>query len=220
MEFTLGAIGGFGLSLTYCIRFEFVEKYNETIVMNGMKSLPENVEYSAALLCAVLAVGIVTVNLYSLLSEKKGKKINSFVCDLIERPLFNVIPMILVFLGSKFAAIYSTVFMLVFVLAVKCVFDRFSESKLLPLAAIILTAICSVVLAGCFYPDLCTPFNVILIGTVPYLITELICVIWKAKRSGTKISDILMKTAFITVYPFMVLQSILIIIISFKIFNI
>lgn len=220
MEFALGAIGGFGLALTYCVRFEFIEKYNETIALNGMKSLPENIEYSASLLCAVLAVGIVTVNLYSLINEKKGKKINSFVCDLIERPLFNVIPMILVFLGSKFAAIYSTVFMLVFVLAVKCVFDRFSESKLLPLAAIILTAICSVVLAGCFYPDLCTPFNVILIGTVPYLITELICVIWKAKRNGTKISDILRKTPFITVYPFMVLQSILIIIISFKNFNI
>lgn len=218
MEFTLGAIGGFGLALTYCVRFEFVEKYNEMIALNGMKTLSGTAEYSVAFLCAALALGIVMVNLYSLLNEKKGKEINSFVCDLIERPLYNVIPMMLIFLGSRFAAVYSTVFMLVFVLAVKCVFDRFPEAKLLPLGAVILTAVCSAVFAGCFYPDLCTPMNVVLIGTVPYLITELICVAWKVTSKGGKASEVMLKTAFVTVYPFMVIQSILIIFISLKIF--
>ena len=220
MEFTLGAIGGFGLALTYCIRFGFVEKYNELIALNGLKTLPESVEYAAAFLCVTLAHGIVLVNLYAFLNERKGKKVNSFVCDLIERPLYNVVPMILIFIGSQFAAIYSTVFMLVFALAVKCFFDRFSESKLLPLAAVILIAICTVTLAGCFYPEYCTPFNVILIGTVPYLLTELICVIWKAPRNGKKATDVIFKTSFITVYPFMVIQSIILIFLFIKFFSI
>ena len=220
MEFTLGAIGGFGLSLAYCVRFEFVEKYNEIIALNGMRTLSETAEYSVAFLCVALALGIVTVNLYSLLNDKRGKKINSFVCDLIERPLYNVIPMILIFIGSQFAAIYSTVFMLVFVLAVKCIFDRFSESKMLPVAAVVLTAVCSVVMIGCFYPEYCTPLSVVLLGTVPYLITELICVIWKAPRNGQKASDVILKTSFITVYPFLAIQSILIIILSFYFFRI
>lgn len=220
MEFTLGAIGGFGLALTYCVRFGFVEKYNETIALNGIRTLPGSVEYSAALLCVASALGIVMINLYALLSERKGKEVNSFVCDLIERPLYNVIPMVLVFLGSQFAAIYSTVFMLIFALSVKLIFDRFPQSKLLPFAGVILTAVCSVFLFGCFYPEYCTPFNIIIIGTVPYLISELICVIWKANRDGKKATDIIIKTSFATVFPFMVMQSIMIIFISFKIFNI
>lgn len=218
MEFTLGAIGGFGLALTYCVRFEFVEKYNEAIALNGIRTLPETLEKFIPLICIVFTFGIVGVNLYAMICEIKGRKINSFSCDITERFFYNLLPMACVLLGSQFAAIYSTVFMLVFVLAVKCVFDRFPESKLLPLAAVVLTAVCSVAFAGCFYPEYCTPFNIILIGTIPYLITELICVVWKAPRNSRKISDVILKTPFATVYPFMVLQSILIIFISLKIF--
>ncbi len=217
MEFTLGAIGGFGLALTYCVRFEFVEKYNAIIALNGIRTFPETLEKYMPLICAVFALGIVGVNLYAMLCERKGKEINSFRCDMIERAFYNFLPLIFVLLGSRFTAIYSTVFILVFVLAVKCVFDRFPESKLLPLAAVILTAVCSVVFIGCFYPEYCTPFNIVLIGTVPYLVTELVCVIWKAPRNGRKVSDIIFKTPFVTVYPFMVLQSIIIVLI-FKFF--
>ncbi len=218
MEFTLGAVGGFGLALTYCIKFNFLEKYNEMIAMNGMRTLPDSVEKFMPVLCAVFAIGIVSVNLYATICERKGKGIDSFKCDIIERLFYNILPMIFVLLGSRFTAIYSTVFMLVFVLSVKCIFDRFSESKLQPLAGVILTAVCSVVFIGCFYPELCTPFNIILIGTIPYLITEFICVIWKAPRTDKKATDVITKTSFITVFPFMVVQSIMIIFISYKIF--
>ena len=220
MEFTLGAVGGFGLSLTYCAKFEFVEKYNEAIALNGIRTLPETVEKFMPLLCAVFALGIVCVNLYAMICERKGIQIDSYKCDLIERAFYNILPMIFVLLGSQFTAKYSTVFILVFVLAVKCVFDRFSESRLLPVAAVILTVICSAAFACCFYQQYCAPLNIILIGTVPYLITELISVIWKAPRKGKKISDVLANTSFITVFPFMLLQSIMLIILSLKIFRI
>ncbi len=220
MEFTLGAIGGFGLALTYCLRFGFVEKYNEIIALNGIKTLPESIEKFMPVLCAAFTIGIIWVNLYAMICERKGKEIDSFKCDIIERNFYNILPMTLVLLGSQFAAIYSTFFMLVFVLAVKCFFDRFSESKLLPIAGVILVAVCSAAFIGCFYPGLCTPVNIILIGTIPYLITELICVIWKAHRDGRKVSDVLFKTPFITVFPFMIIQCIMIIYISFKIFDV
>ena len=216
MEFTLGAIGGFGLALTYCVRFVFVEKYNEAIALGGVRTLPVSLEKFMPFICILLSLGIVGVNLYAFICDRKNKRVNSFVCDLIERPLYNVIPMIFVLLGSQFTAKYSTVFILVFVLAVKCFFDRFPESKLLPLAGVILTSVCALVFAGCFYPAFCTPSVIIIIGTVPYLITELICVIWKAPRMGRTATDVVFKTPFITVYPFMVLQSILIIIFSIK----
>ncbi len=216
MEFTLGAIGGFGLSLTYCVRFGFVDKYNKMIALNGIRTLPESIEKYMPLLCAVFALGIIWVNLYAMMCENKDKKVNSFKCDLIERPFYNIIPMIFVLLGSQFTARYSTVFMLVFVLAVKCIFDRFNESKLLPLAGVILTALCSFIFAICFRPELCTPFAITVIGTIPYLFTELICVIWKAPRKGMKISHALTKTSFVTVYPFMFVQSVLLIILFIK----
>ena len=217
MEFTLGAIGGFGLALAYCVRFEFVEKYNESIALNGIRTLPASVETFMPVICVFFALGIVGVNLYSMICDRKGKDINSFVCDKIERAFYNLLPMIFVLLGSRFASIYSTVFMLVFVLSVKCVFDRFPESKLQPLAAVILTAVCSVTFIGCSYPELCTPMNILLIGTFPYIITEFICVMWKAPRDGKKVSDVIFRTSFVTVVPFMILQSIIIILL-FKFF--
>lgn len=220
MEFTLGAIGGFGLALTYCVKFEFVEKYNETIELYGIRTLPVTLEKFMPLISAAFVFGIVGVNLHAMICERKRKQINSYKSDLNERVLYNLLPMACVLLGSRFTAIYSTVFMLVFVLAVKCVFDCFSESKLLPLASVTLTTICSVAFACCFYPEYCTPLSIVLIGTVPYLITELISVVWKSSRRGMKVSDVVLKTPFITVYPFMIVQGIVIIIFSFKIFNI
>lgn len=220
MEFTLGAIGGFGLALTYCVRFEFIEKYNEAIALNGIRELPAAFEKFMPVLCAVFALGVVGVNLYSMICERKGRRISSYKCDLVERTFYNILPMVFVLIGSRFAAIYSAVFMLVFVLAVKCFFDRFPESERLPLAAVILTAVCAIAFAGCFYPDLCTPFNIILIGTVPYLLTELICVVWNVRRKSGNVSEVILKTAFVTVYPFMVIQSIVIIILSYNFFDI
>ena len=105
--------------------FEFVEKYNESIALNGIRTLPDSVEKFMPFICAFFAFGIVGVNLYSMISERKNRDFNSFLCDRIERVFYNILPMVFVLLGSRFAAVYSTVFMLVFVLAVKCIFDRF-----------------------------------------------------------------------------------------------
>lgn len=218
MEFTLGAIGGFGLSLTYCVKFEFVEKYNEIISRDGRVCPDETLNVFIPFIVAACIIGILAVNVYAMVCDRKGKKINSFACDLVERLFYNVIPMILVLLGSIFTARLMTVFILVFVLAVKCFFDRFPESKLLTLAGVILTAVCYVAFAMCFYPEYCTPVTIILIGTVPYLLTELISVIWKASRNRKSVSDALFRTSFITVYPFMVFQSIILIILSLKFF--
>ncbi len=218
MEFTLGAIGGFGLSLTYCARFEFVEKYNEIISREGIAYSDGTLNDFIPFIIVACIIGILAVNIYAMVCDRNGKKVNSYVCDLIERPLYNVIPMIFVLLGSVFTARIMTVFILVFVLSVKCFFDRFSESKLLSVAGVILTAVCSAAFMMCFYPEYCTPHAVILIGTIPYLFTELISVIWKSSRGGKKISDVLLKTSFITVYPFMLLQSIVLIILSYIFF--
>ena len=127
--------------------------------------------------------------------------------------------MLLVLLGSVLTAKIMTVFILVFVCGMKCAFDRFADAKLLPLGQTVISAICIAVFAGCFY-DVYSPFAVIVAGTVPYLIAELASVLWGNSEKGISIRKTLTGTAFGTVYPCFVIQSVIILSVFCKIFGI
>lgn len=220
MEFTLGAIGGFGVSLTFCLNFDFVKKYNQIIATSGRWNPIESVETSMPYVIALLAMLIIAVNMYQLVNDKKGKKVNSFLCDQFERPLYNVIPMMLVLLGSEFAARLMTVFMLVFVCLIKCVFDRFDYLKSLPLWQILALLLGIGIFAGDIVIGGYAPFWLIIAGTVPYLVAEPLHAFSKKSRKGRSFAQIIAKTPFATVYPCLVFQSVVIIFASWKIFGI
>lgn len=217
MECVLGAFGGFGLSLAFCTQFEFVENYNETISAEGRIYPDETFGDFIPFIISVCILGILAINIYQFICGKKDKKVDYFFWDRIERPLYNVIPMLLVLLGSMLTAKIMTVFMLVFVCGMKCVFDRFEDAKLLPVGQTVVLAVCAAVFAGCFY-DVYSPFILVAAGTVPYLIAELVSSVWRNAKKGNKIRHLLTGTPFATVYPCFIIQSAVILIVSWKIF--
>ena len=219
MEFVLGAFGGFGLSLAFCTQYKYIEKYNAIINTEGIRLPDEIFGKIMPFIISACILGVLAINIYQFICDKKNKKVDCFFWDRIERPLYNVIPMLLVLLGSVFTAKIMTVFILVFVCGMKCAFDRFADAKLLPLGQTVISAICIAVFAGCFY-DVYSPFAVIVAGTVPYLIAELASVLWRNSEKCISIRKTLTGTAFGTVYPCFVIQSVIILSVFCKIFGI
>ncbi|MBE6819940.1 MAG: hypothetical protein E7516_02660 [Ruminococcaceae bacterium] len=219
MEFTLGAIGGAGVAIGFCRKISAVEEINGMIASSGLNTLPPSAEKFMPLAVGLLAAGIIAVNAYGLYCDKKEKNCNTLLCDRIERTLYNVIPMALVLTGSAYAARLMTVFMLVLVLGIKCVFERFSESRLMPLYGAIALPVCGGVFAGDIILGGYGPFALIFAGTVPYLLAELLHAMSKKRRAGRSIKDGLCKTAFATVYPCFLIMCTIIYIASAKIFG-
>ena len=166
----------------------------------------------------VCVLAILAINVYQFICDKNSKKLNGFLWDRIERPFYNAVPMLLVLLGSVTAAKIMTVFMLVFVCAAKCVFDRFAQAKNLLVGQIVSLVACAAVFAGCF-ADVYSPFILIVAGIVPYLIAEFAHSAWYNSQKGKPLAHLLAKTSFATVYPCFVIQSAAILYISYKIFG-
>lgn len=220
MEFILGAAGGLGLSIGFCTKYDVITEYNRLIAENGRFAPLYKIENIMPYAAALLAAGILAVNIYQFVCGRKGRKVNSFVCDQIERPLYNVIPMLLVLLGSLSVARIMTVFMLVFVCTIKCVYDRFEKAKYIYVFQAVMLAVCAAVFAGDIILGGYSAFMIMLAGTVPYLIMELIWVITDNSRKEIPLKDAITKTAFATVFPCLLAMSAAILLISYKIFGI
>ena len=219
MEFTLGAIGGAGIAIGFCTKSAYIKQINGIISSVGRNTLPQSVEAVMPIAVAAVAVGIIAVNAYGCYCDKKGRNINSLASDRIERTLYNVIPMIFVLIGSAYAARLMTVFALILVLAIKCVFERFAHLKSQPLCGAIAFAVCAAVFAGDIILGGYSPFVLIFAGTVPYLIAELFHAVSKPRRKEKSIGDALTKTAFATVYPCFLVMCAVLYAVSAKIFG-
>lgn len=218
MEFILGAFGGFGLSLAYCLGYGYVEIYQERASLDGPKVIYD--EYLQGWIPVILiacVICIVAVNLISYICDKKGKDINTYVLDHIERPFYNVIPMMFVLAGS--AGRFVAVFMLVFVVVNKLIFDRFKKVNLISI--LIGGAVC--VATYMFIAQKIRgvgSFAVVIAGTLPYIAGEIIWILSKQGRQGKSLKDAVTKTPFATVFPTFVIMSVLIIFSFYKIFGI
>lgn len=124
MEFTLGAMGGVGLMLGFMVNGSRIKELVGTIEAAGgvHEFFPGagNV-FTVLIICSV--AGMLIVNLISEVTNSPY----SHMCDLFERPFYNVLPMALLMLGSASAAKVMTFFMLWLVAAIKCFFDRFKK---------------------------------------------------------------------------------------------
>lgn len=215
MEFILGAFGGFGLSLAYCLGYGYVEIYRDRASLDGVKFANEYLSDWIPIICGACVIGIVAVNLVSFMCDRKGKEVNSYVLDHIERPFYNVIPMMFVLAGA--AEEFVTVFMLVFVVVNKLIFDRFKKVNLI---SILIGAGVCVATFMFFAGDIggVRPIDVVLVGTIPYLAGEIIWILSKQGRHGKSIKDLVTKTPFATVFPTFVVMSALLIISFLKFF--
>ena len=220
MEFILGAFGGFGISLGFCIEYNVIINYNNSIAENGRFSPLGSYDNIMFVVSALLVLGILSINIYQFVCERQNKKLNFFVFDQIERPLYNVIPMLFVLLGSSAVSRIMTVFMLIFVCVIKCVFDRFAKAKYIMVFQALLLAVCGVVFAGDILLGGYKPIVIVFAGTVPYLVAELIFTVYDSEKKQTPIKKVFTRTAFATVYPCFCVMSAVILIVSCKIFGI
>lgn len=216
MEFILGAFGGFGLSLAYCLGYSYIEIYQDRASLDGLEFIDD--EYLQGWIPVILVacvIGIVAVNLISFICDKKGKEVNSYVLDHIERLFYNVIPMMFVLAGE--AGGFVTVFMLVFVVVNKLIFDRFKKVNLV---SILIGAGVCVATFVCFAGRIggVKPIDVVLVGTIPYLAGEIIWILSKQGRRGKSLKDAVTKTPFATVFPAFAVMSAVLIISFVKIF--
>jgi len=219
MEFILGAFGGLGIAVGFCSQYEIIKVYNNSIAENGRFSPLADYESIMYAVAALLALAVLAVNVYQFACEKAGKKVNYYICDQIERPLYNVIPMLLVLLGSLAVSRIMTVFMLVLVCIIKCVFDRFAEAKSIYVFQIISIALCGGVFAGDILLGGYKPIVIMLAGTVPYLVAEFICAVYESRKKQIAVKETITKTAFATVYTCFAVMSIVVLIVSYKIFR-
>lgn len=215
MEFILGAFGGFGLSLAFCIGYNYIETYKERAAYGGVEFADEYISGFTPIICVLCVIGIFAVNFVSFVCDKKGKNLNSFVLDHIERPFYNVIPMMFVLVGEQHTSRFMTAFILVFVIINKLVFDRFKKVNILTVLAYAATSVAAYML---FVMRTCTLFDIILAGTLPYLAGELVWIFSKQGRHGKSLKEAVTGTPFATVFPSFVVMSALIIVLFYKIF--
>ncbi len=213
MEFTLGLTGGLGIFLGYFVKYKDIKNISESITRNGLFSPLENYENIAVILIAVFAVIITAINVKNFICDSKKIKYNSFLWDVIERPFFNLFPLVLVLLCSVKASRLMTVFMMIFVLCIKSSFDRFEKGKGLYIV-IPLSMICSVAV---FVIDIViggySPLFVVLSGGFPYWISE---ILWHTiGKNKNELRKLYTKTSFPVVMGFEFLQIVLITILSF-----
>ena len=216
MEFTLGAFGGFGLSLAYCLGYKYIVLYGYKASVDGPKFIDdESLNDWIPVILVACVIGIVAVNLISFICDKKGREVNSYVLDHIERPFYNVIPMMFVLAGE--AEEIVTVFMLVFVVVNKLIFDRFKKVNLVSI--LIGAGVCAATLM-CFAGGIggVKPIAVVLAGTIPYLAGEIIWILSKQGRHGKALKDAVTKTPFATVFPAFAVMSAMLIISFYKFF--
>lgn len=215
MEFVLGAFGGFGLSLAFCVGYKYINIYNNRISLDGVEYFNEHTEELIPIICGLCVAGVFVINFVSFICDRRNVKISSFVLDRIERVFYSVIPMMFVLWGEIYSAMFMTAFMLVFVVVIKLVFDRFEKVNAISMIislVIIAASYIYFVLYGV------TDFKIIFAGTVPYIAGELIYSMVERKQKGHSVKSLFTETAVATVIPAFIVMSILIYISAIKIF--
>ncbi|MCQ2474370.1 MAG: hypothetical protein MJ173_00515 [Clostridia bacterium] len=219
MEFTLGAIGGMGVSLVFCLSGKEINAINEAIALNGVFNPIAKAEPFMPFVILASAAAVIVINVYEYLVEKKGGSYNSFVMDLIERPFFNVVPMIFVLLGSNGAARLMTVFMLIFVVSVKSIADRFPKGKSIVFPAAVFVSATVLTLVLDFVKGGYSAFDIIFAGGLPYIAAELFFRYYRGRKVEKKsMKELYANGSFPVVMGYMIIQVAIICVISAFIF--
>ena len=110
--------------------------------------------------------------------------------------------------------------MLVFVVVIKLIFDRFKKVNLISILIGGTVCVATYMLIVYNIRGDSAFFAVVLAGTIPYIVGEIIWILSKQGRHGKSLKEAVTKTPFATVFPTFVIMSLMIIILSVKIFNV
>lgn len=169
MEFMLGAIGGLGLMLGF---FFNMERIRDLVAILNQKGDVVHCFPEAGTVYTVITVlcflGILAIYFVSEFHDDPY----GHIYDLFERPLFNIVPMALLLLGSDTAAQAMTFFMIWYAAVLKTCFSRFKNIRHPNVGrAIMITLTVGVILAMVFRGPFTVKETWFLCG-YPYLILD------------------------------------------------
>ena len=154
MEFTLGAVGGLGTALYFCLNFNQLKEIIGIIEANGALWNPLG---DKAELYSWIALGLILITGFQYLFQSeyekniKPKSKTDYLgkaFELLEQPFYSYIPLMLVLLGGVNMAQIVSFFVLFWVIAEKDFFERFIATKARWLWFILLIGGCVAILAG------------------------------------------------------------------------
>ena len=216
MEYALGAIGGFGISLLYCLKFDSVEHRIALIEKSGIWSPIADLEpWISVAAFAVLMLSVLQyVVAYIKTKNAEGKVFKDpYILDSIERPLYYLLPLMAVLLGSVNTAKVISGFVIYWVVVEKTAFGgRLDGYKNKAKIRVILIMSAVAILALQIFAGGFGVMSTWLLYGLPYLIMEFVYRFSpknreKIKTAGDRLRGL--KTFLkedITVYPFFVLQ--------------
>ncbi len=128
MEHAFGAFSGGALMLYFAV---FSEHLSELCDKIKLDTLPlGNDTLTGAVVCfALMVFTALQYPVSAVILKKTGKELDVHIFELLERPLWSAVPLILIFLGDKSAAAFGAFGTLAFALCEKCSIEWYEKSR-------------------------------------------------------------------------------------------
>ena len=195
MEFTLGAVGGLGTSLYFCLNDGKLQEITAAIQANGTLWNPLGDRQNMAAWFSLVLILITGFQYLFQSGYRKGVKAKSKTdllgqfFELLEQPFYSYIPLLFILLGGVKMAQIVSFFVMFWVIAQKDFFERFIQTKMPWLWFVVFIGGCVAILAGeLLLPSSYTAWQTWLLYCIAYEFFELcwlICV-GKEKRAKTQ----------------------------------
>ncbi len=184
MEFTLGAVGGLGTALYFCLNFEQLKEYTKIIEDNGALWNPLG---GKAELYAWIALALIMTTLLQYLFQSDYRKnvkpksktdMLGKVFEGLEQPFFSYIALALILMGGVKMAQIVSFFIIFFLIAEKDFFERFIKTKARWFWFIVLIGGCAAVFIGeLLLPNSFTAWQTWLMYCIGYELFEICWII-------------------------------------------
>lgn len=188
MEFTLGAVGGLGTALYFCLNFSQLQTITRVIEANGTLWNPlARLQGPSAWLALVLILITALQYLFQSGYRKKVKPKSKSdyigkVFEFLEHPFYSYIPLMLVLQGGVKTAKIVSFFVMFWLIAEKDFFERFIQSKNRWIWFTVLIGGCTAVLAGeVLLPNSFTAWQTWLMYCIGYELFELCWIFHRAR---------------------------------------
>lgn len=142
MECVLGAFGGLGASLGVVLFYEKFKEMSSPSPLGFWNPLADYNRIIAYIFIAILAVNMI----HCFINSKKAQ----IVAEVLEFPIYSIIPMLFVFLGNRYMAQLSSFFILYWVFVQEISFEKPYKLKYHKVFQPLFTAVGIVILAAQF----------------------------------------------------------------------
>ncbi len=193
MEFTLGAVGGLGTALYFCLNYAKLQTITGIIDANGALWNPLAGKQNTAAWVSLVLILVTGFQYLFQSTYRKNVKAKSktdylgLLFEWLEQPFYSYIPLMFILLGGVKTAQIVSFFVMFWVIAEMDFFERFIQKKTRWLWFIVFIGGCVAVLAGeIFLPNSYTAWQTWLLYCVAYEFFEICWVIQVSKDQQKK----------------------------------